>query len=146
QPAHGSGSQRLYSFEDLVELKLIKKLLDAGVGLHRVREAIDYLRRRGEDLTGVTLVSNGRSIYACRSPDEVVDLLRRGQGVFGIAIDPVKDELAGSVSRLRRAEPRGEPASPAATRPAGPVSAERPAARPRSRRKAHGAHGAEWEG
>lgn len=105
QSAQGSGSQRLYSFEDLVELKLIKKLLDAGVSLHRVRGAIDYLRDLGQDLSGITLVSDGASIYACHSDNEVVDVLRRGQGVFGIAIDPVIQGLRGSVSELRPAEP-----------------------------------------
>lgn len=103
QPAQGSGSQRLYAFEDLVELKLIKKLLDAGVSLHRVRAAIDYLRSLGEDVAGVTLVSDGNSIYACHSENEVVDVLRQGQGVFGIAIDPVIQGLRGSVSALRPA-------------------------------------------
>jgi DNA-binding transcriptional MerR regulator len=103
QPAQGSGSQRLYSFEDLVELKVIKNLLDAGVSLQQVRGAITYLREMGHDLTGVTLVSDGTTIYACKSPDEVFDLLRRGQGVFGIALDPVKDEVYGSVKELRPA-------------------------------------------
>lgn len=106
QEAQGSGSQRLYSFEDLVELKLIKNLLNAGVSLQRVRDAITYLRDLGQDLSGVTLVSDGTSIYACKSSDEVFDLLRRGQGVFGIAIDPVKAELRGSVAQLRPAEPK----------------------------------------
>ena len=105
QPAQGSGSQRLYSFEDLIELRLIKKLLDAGVSLRQVRGAIDYLRGLGSDLSGVTLVSDGVSIYACHSDHEVVDVLRRGQGVFGIAIGPVIDGLRGSVSALRPAEP-----------------------------------------
>lgn len=115
QPAQGSGTQRLYSFEDLVELKLIKNLLDAGISLQRVRDAITYLRELGHDLAGVTLVSDGKSIYACTSPDQVVDLLRRGQGVFGIAIDPVLEELRGSVSQFPRQEAAGTaaPASPA---------------------------------
>lgn len=104
QQAQGSGSQRLYSFEDLVELKLIKNLLEAGVSLQRVRDAITYLRDLGQDLAGVTLMSDGTSIYACKSSDEVFDLVRRGQGVFGIAIDPVKAELRGSVAQLRPAE------------------------------------------
>lgn len=103
QAAQGSGTQRLYSFEDLVELKVIKNLLDAGVSLQRVREAIEYLRDLGHDLAGVTLLSDGHSIYACKSSDEVFDLLRQGQGVFGIAIDPVKAELRGSVAQLRPA-------------------------------------------
>ncbi|MGH2812155.1 MAG: MerR family transcriptional regulator [Actinomycetota bacterium] len=126
QPAQGSGSQRLYSFEDLVELKLIKRLLDTGLSLQRVRQAIQNLRDLGHDVAGVTLVGDGTSIYALKSPDEVLDLLRRGQGVFGIAIDPIKDELRGSVSELRpSAEEAGGAASAENTQtPAG----ERPKA------------------
>ena len=122
QPAQGSGTQRLYSFEDLVELKLIKNLLDAGVSLQRVREAITYLRDLGHDLAGITLVSDGKTIYACKSPDQVFDLLRRGQGVFGIAIDPVLEELRGSVSQLRPAEEAGAARVPDAA-PVGEVPA-----------------------
>ena len=77
QPAMGSGSQRLYSFEDLVELKLIKKLLDAGVSLQRVREAIDYLRTLGSDLSGVTLVSDGASIFAAEEVLEEASISMR---------------------------------------------------------------------
>jgi DNA-binding transcriptional MerR regulator len=104
RPAQGSGSQRLYSFNDLVDLKLIKNLLETGVSLQRVREAIDYLHALGHDLTGVTIASDGTSVYACKSPEEVYDLLKGGQGVFGIAIDPVLEELQGSVSALRAKE------------------------------------------
>lgn len=104
QPAQGSGSQRLYSFEDLVDLKLIKNLLDAGISLQRVREAIDYLHATGQDPTGVTIASDGTSVYAYKSPEEAFDLLRKGQGVFMIAIDPVMKELEGSVSELRKVE------------------------------------------
>lgn len=109
QPAQGSGSQRLYSFEDLVDLKLIKNLLDTGVSLQRVREAIDYLHAQGEDPTGVTIVSDGTSVYACKSAEEVVDLLRNGQGVFGIAIDPVMKQLKGSVLEMQRQEAEQAP-------------------------------------
>ncbi|HVE75925.1 MAG TPA: MerR family transcriptional regulator [Actinomycetota bacterium] len=104
QPAQGSGSQRLYSFQDLLELKLIKNLLDAGISLQRVREAIDHLHALGHDLSGVTVASDGSSVYAYTSPQEVFDLLKRGQGVFAIAVDPVMKELEGSVSALRREE------------------------------------------
>ena len=104
RPAQGSGSQRLYSFNDLVDLKLIKNLLETGVSLQRVREAIDYLHELGHDLTGVTIASDGTSVYALKSPEEVYDLLKGGQGVFGIAIDPVLEELQGSVSALRARE------------------------------------------
>jgi DNA-binding transcriptional MerR regulator len=99
--AEGSGSQRLYSFTDIVHLKIIKSLLDAGVSLQQTRRAIDYLRRElREPLEGVTIISDGRSIYACKSRDEVIDLLARGQGVFGIAVGKVYEELQGSVADL----------------------------------------------
>jgi len=106
RPAKGSGSQRLYSFADLVDLKLIKNLLETGVSLQRVREAITYLHELGHDPAGVTIVSDGQSVFALKSPEEVYDLLLGGQGVFGIAIDPVLKELEGSVSAFRgRTEP-----------------------------------------
>ena len=81
--AGGSGTQRLYSFQDLVVLKVIKKLTDAGVSLQRVRKSIAYLRQSGhEQPTGITLMSDGSSVYACESEDEIIDLVKRGQGVF----------------------------------------------------------------
>ncbi|MEV4201019.1 MerR family transcriptional regulator [Micromonospora globbae] len=116
--ASGSGTQRLYSFRDLVVLKVVKRLLDAGVSLQNIRKAIDALRSRGvEDLAGITLISDGTTVYECRSPEEVVDLLQGGQGVFGIAIGGAFKEIQGSLSHLP-AEPAagagsaGEPAVP----------------------------------
>jgi DNA-binding transcriptional MerR regulator len=103
--ASGSGTQRLYSFRDLVVLKVVKRLLDAGVSLQNIRKAIDALRLRGvDDLAGITLISDGTTVYECRSPEEVVDLLQGGQGVFGIAIGGAFKEIQGSLSHLA-AEP-----------------------------------------
>jgi DNA-binding transcriptional MerR regulator len=99
--ATGSGTQRLYSFKDILLLKIIKRLLDAGVSLQQIRIAIDHLRVRGtDDLTQVTLMSDGASVYECRSADEVIDLLQGGQGVFGIAIGGVWKEIEGSLHTL----------------------------------------------
>ncbi|MET0931102.1 MAG: MerR family transcriptional regulator [Aeromicrobium sp.] len=99
--ATGSGTQRLYSFKDILLLKIIKRLLDAGVSLQQIRIAIDHLRIRGTaDLTQVTLMSDGASVYECRSADEVIDLLQGGQGVFGIAIGGVWKEIEGSLHEL----------------------------------------------
>ncbi|MGA8986493.1 MerR family transcriptional regulator [Aeromicrobium sp.] len=99
--ATGSGTQRLYSFKDILLLKIIKRLLDAGVSLQQIRIAIDHLRARGTaDLTQVTLMSDGASVYECRSADEVIDLLQGGQGVFGIAIGGVWKEIEGSLHSL----------------------------------------------
>jgi DNA-binding transcriptional MerR regulator len=98
--AGGSGTQRLYSFQDLVLLRLIKSLLDTGISLQQIRTAIEYLRENeGNELTGITLMSDGHRIYACSSPGEVMDVLQRGQGVFGIALDRVRDDLEGSLQR-----------------------------------------------
>ncbi len=103
QTAHGSGSQRRYSFTDIVQLKVIKSLLDAGMSLKKIRQAMDILRdelRSETPLADVTLLSDGRTIYAAHSPDEVVDVFKSGQGVFGIAVGPVQEELEGEILRL----------------------------------------------
>src|SRR5688572_1672489 len=95
--ASGSGTQRLYSFRDIVVLKVVKRLLDAGVSLQNIRKAIDTLRSYGaDDLATITLISDGTTVYECRSPEEVVDLLQGGQGVFGIAIGGAFKEIEGS--------------------------------------------------
>jgi DNA-binding transcriptional MerR regulator len=99
--ATGSGTQRLYSFRDILLLKVIKRLLDAGISLQQIRTAVQHLRARGtDDLTRVTLMSDGASVYECTSNDEVIDLLQGGQGVFGIAIGGVWREIEGSLSEL----------------------------------------------
>jgi DNA-binding transcriptional MerR regulator len=99
--AHGSGSQRLYSFRDILVLKVVKRLLDTGISLQQIRAAVQHLRDRGtDDLAQVTLMSDGVSVYECTSPDEVVDLLAGGQGVFGIALGRVWQEVAGELAEL----------------------------------------------
>jgi DNA-binding transcriptional MerR regulator len=100
--AGGSGTQRLYSFQDLVQLKVIKKLIDAGLSLQKVRTAVLFLRDHlHTQPAGVTLMSDGASIYACESEDEIIDLVKRGQGVFAIAVDKVWDDLAGSLGQMK---------------------------------------------
>ena len=99
--ARGSGSQRLYSFRDILVLKVVKKLLDAGVSLQQVRVAVASLQNRGvDDLASITLMSDGASVYECTSTDEVIDLLQGGQGVFGIAVGRVWREVEGSLAEL----------------------------------------------
>jgi DNA-binding transcriptional MerR regulator len=100
--ASGSGSQRLYSFRDILVLKIVKRLLDTGVSLQNIRTAVEHLRGRGvSDLESMTLMSDGSSIYECTSPDEIIDLLQGGQGVFGIAINKVWSEVEGSLATLQ---------------------------------------------
>jgi DNA-binding transcriptional MerR regulator len=105
--AGGSGTQREYSFQDIILLKTIKNLLDTGVNLQRIRKAIGYLRDYlKKSPSGLTLLSDGNKIYACESPDEVMDVLQRGQGVFGIAVDKVVRDVEGSVRKTARAAAR----------------------------------------
>jgi DNA-binding transcriptional MerR regulator len=99
--AAGSGSQRLYGFRDILVLKIVKRLLDAGVSLQNIRLAVDQLRSRGvRDLAQITLISDGTTVYECRSPEEVVDLLQGGQGVFGIAVSGAFREVEGELAHL----------------------------------------------
>lgn len=99
--AKGSGSQRLYSFRDILLLKVVKRLLDTGVSLQQIRVAIATLSSMGvDDLASITLMSDGASVYACTSPDEVIDLMQGGQGVFGIAVGRVWREIEGTLAEL----------------------------------------------
>ncbi len=119
QEAQGSGTQRLYSFEDVVRLRIIKRILDTGMNLNKIRRTVEWLRREmedGKDLSGMTLMSDGASIFAVGSPQEVIDVLQRGQAVFAIAIGPVMEELAGGLLELppMTETGRGEPGAAAA--------------------------------
>ncbi len=103
QVASGSGTQRLYTFQDVVTLRVIKRLKDAGTSLHKIRSAFEQLEEQvGENWReqDITLLSDGTTIYAATSPEEVIDLLQRGQGVFGIAVRPVHDEVGGELHKL----------------------------------------------
>ena len=125
--ADGSGSHRLYSFGDLVELRIIKRLLDAGISLQRIRDAIGYLRSESTDraLSDVTLISDGQRIYACHSGEEVIDVLSHGQAVFGIAVGRVWADTEGDVARLPF-----EDAAPTARSPEPPADRARRATNP----------------
>ena len=112
RPAHGSGTQRLYSFRDILMLKVVKRLLDTGVSLQNIRSAVAHLRERGiADLTEITLMSDGTTVYACTSPDEVVDLVQGGQGVFGIAVGRVVREVEGSLAELPAERAQADPSA-----------------------------------
>lgn len=112
RPATGSGTQRLYSFCDILVLKVVKRLLDTGVSLQQICTAVGHLRERGvEDLAQITLMSDGASVYECTSADEVIDLVQGGQGVFGIAVGRVWREVEGTLAELptERAEDEAAP-------------------------------------
>ncbi|MFJ8010501.1 MerR family transcriptional regulator [Streptomyces fagopyri] len=101
RPAYGSGTQRLYSFRDVVVLKIVKRFLDTGVSLQNIRTTVQHLRERGfRDLERLTLMSDGATVYECSSPDEVHALLQGGQGVFGIAVGVVWRDVENALSQL----------------------------------------------
>ena len=100
--AEGYGSRRMYSFDDLLKLKVIKKLLEAGVSLQKIRKAKKYLEENsGSDnsFLDVTLISDGDSVYACNSDKDIIDTLKSGQGVFGIALGKVYENLKGDIDK-----------------------------------------------
>ena len=110
--AAGSGSQRLYSFRDVLVLKLVRRLLDTGISLQNIRTAVGQLRAGGaDDLAEITLLSDGTTVYECTSPDEVVDLLQGGQGVFAIAVGRVVREVEGDLAELPGERPEDEQAT-----------------------------------
>jgi DNA-binding transcriptional MerR regulator len=114
--ATGSGTQRLYSFRDLLLLKVIKRLLDAGVSLQQIRTAINHLRARGvENLSEVTLISDGVSVYECTSDNEIIDLVKGGHGMFAIGLGQVCRDIEGVLAVLPPA-PKPEPAEAAPVR------------------------------
>lgn len=109
--ASGSGSRRRYSYRDLLELKVVKSLLDAGIKLEQVRQVFRFLRDQlGEDVASVNLVISGNQVLVV-SGDDLVDAVRSGQGVLNVlSLAPVKEELDAKVVELRRSEERAEDA------------------------------------
>jgi DNA-binding transcriptional MerR regulator len=100
--ASGSGSRRLYSYADLLELKVIKNLLDAGIKLESVREVFSFLRSHvTSDIASAHIVISGGSVLLCDG-DELVDVLRRGQGVLNVLpLAGVKEEIDERLVNLR---------------------------------------------
>jgi DNA-binding transcriptional MerR regulator len=100
------GVRRMYSFRDLIALKVVKSLLDGGMSLQRVRRAYGYLRQNAkleEHLSSVKLVTDGKSIFKiCKDEGEILDALRQGQMAFFVAIDKLAVEVRGGVSEFLR--------------------------------------------
>jgi DNA-binding transcriptional MerR regulator len=120
--ARGSGTQRRYSYRDLVRLKVIKNLLDSGVKLQAARKAIEYVRGDlGDDWASASLVLNGTNSVLVRTGEDLVDVVRQGQGVLNIvSLGQVVDELEASIHDLGGTAPDDAPAR--AAHPAGSSS------------------------
>jgi DNA-binding transcriptional MerR regulator len=100
--AKGSGTRRKYSYRDLLELKIIKQLLDAGIKLETVRDVFSNLRQHvGEDITSANIVIDGGTAVLARDDGELVDLVRTGQGVLNVlSLGRVAQEVDASISEL----------------------------------------------
>ena len=104
--ADGYGTRRMYSFNDLMKLKVIKKLIEAGISLQKLRKTKKYLddynsqnENSGDGFLKLTLISDGNTVYACNSDKEIIDTLKSGQGVFGIALGKVYSDLSGDIEK-----------------------------------------------
>lgn len=120
--AAGSGSRRRYGYTDLLELKVIKSLLDAGIRLENVREIFSYLRDiLGQEITSANLVIQGSTSVVIQSDGELIDLIHKGQGVLNILpLAGVRDEMDARIRELRppaesSAEVGSERAAPTST-------------------------------
>jgi len=112
--AAGSGSRRVYSYRDLLELRVIKTLLDAGIKLESVREVFKYLRNHVEsEITAAHIVISGQSVVLCQG-DQLVDVLRNGQGVLNVLpLAGVKDQVDSQIVALARPESAAKESSSA---------------------------------
>jgi DNA-binding transcriptional MerR regulator len=101
--AQGSGTHRRYSYRDVLELKVIKQLLDAGLSLASARRAVECLRSElGEDVTSANLIINGTGSVLANSGEELIDILRGGQGVLSLVpMSGVVSELDAAITQLR---------------------------------------------
>jgi DNA-binding transcriptional MerR regulator len=114
--ASGSGSRRRYSYRDLLELRMIKSLLDAGIRLETVREVFNYVRASvGDDIVAANLVISGSSVVLCDG-EELVDVVRRGQGVLNVLpLASVKSDVDQAMAVIDLAPRRADAAASAAT-------------------------------
>lgn len=108
--AKGSGSRRRYSYQNLLELKMIKTLLDAGQKLERVRAAFQYVRDLGEDLTSAQIVIAGDAVILVKDGEHLIDVVNKhqGQGVLNIlAMQGVSDQVQAAVTELEAVRAEG---------------------------------------
>jgi DNA-binding transcriptional MerR regulator len=86
-----------YSFQDLVAIRVVASLLDAGLSLARIRRAVHYLVESGEDVASLALVTDGDTVWACRDDGEILDALRHGQLALFLAVDRVTADLEAEI-------------------------------------------------
>lgn len=103
--ASGHGTARLYSFIDLVQIKVAKTLIDKGVSLQKIRKAITYLKKNFPDiekpLAEIRFLTDGETIFVLTDKKGVIlDTLAKGQMVFAVAIGEIIQGLKGEVEKI----------------------------------------------
>ncbi|MDA8896983.1 MerR family transcriptional regulator [Acidimicrobiia bacterium] len=99
----GSGFHRIYSFQDIIQIKLVNKLREAGVSLQKIRIALQNIESvlgQNINLSDVSIFSDGKSIYVITDNYQMIDLLKKGQAVFGISLGPVQVEAEAEIFSL----------------------------------------------
>ena len=99
----GSGFHRIYSFQVIIQIKLVNKLREAGVSLQKIRIALQNIESvlgQNINLSDVSIFSDGKSIYVITDNDQMIDLLKKGQAVFGISLGPVHVEAEAEIFSL----------------------------------------------
>lgn len=97
-----TGPDGPYAFRDLVVLRVVRSLLDAGLPLARIRRAVGALQDAGEDLAGLRLVADGNRVFACRDDGQILDALRHGQLALFVAVDRMAAEVEAEVATFTR--------------------------------------------
>ena len=98
----GTGEEGAYSFRDLVALRMVRSLLDAGLPLARIRRAVAELRAMGEDVVGLRIVTDGERVWACRDDGQILDALGHGQLALFVAVDRIAADLESDVREFSR--------------------------------------------
>ena len=99
----GSGYHRIYSFQDIIKIKLVNKLREAGVSLQKIRLALKNVKQilgKNIDISDVSIFSDGKSIYVITNNNEMLDLIKQGQAVFGISLGPIHTETEAEIYSL----------------------------------------------
>ena len=99
----GSGYHRIYSFQDIIKIKLVNKLREAGVSLQKIRVALKNIKQilgKNINISDVSIFSDGKSIYVITNNNEMLDLIKQGQAVFGISLGPIHTETEAEIHSL----------------------------------------------
>jgi DNA-binding transcriptional MerR regulator len=102
--AAGKGSRREYSFQDLVALKMAKRLKDEGISLQKIRKALAFLRRQFPDLkqplAELRFLTDGQNVYVGRDRERICDTLSQGQFVFSLALGEIIEGLQAELKQF----------------------------------------------